>query len=79
MLKCQLTCCPTGSSPTPSTPDEPLTNAKLWDQVLEKQPGNGDKKNGDVLYEYPRKVRRVREAASWWISCGLIDVTVDNE
>ncbi|TYZ65248.1 hypothetical protein PybrP1_012344 [[Pythium] brassicae (nom. inval.)] len=44
------------STPTPPPPvDEPLTNAKLWDQVLQSQPGNGDKKNGDVLYEYPRK------------------------
>lgn len=36
--------------------DEPLTNEKLWDSVLKNQPEQGDKKNGDLLYEYPRKV-----------------------
>uniref|UniRef100_K3W7N6 Transmembrane protein 223 n=1 Tax=Globisporangium ultimum (strain ATCC 200006 / CBS 805.95 / DAOM BR144) TaxID=431595 RepID=K3W7N6_GLOUD len=35
--------------------DAPLTNEKLWDSVLKNQPEQGDKKNGDLLYEYPRK------------------------
>lgn len=36
--------------------DEPLTNEKLWDSVLKNQPEQGEQKNGDLLYEYPRKV-----------------------
>ncbi|RLN74037.1 hypothetical protein BBJ28_00000362 [Nothophytophthora sp. Chile5] len=36
--------------------DEPMTNEKLWDKVLVNHPEQDDLPNGDLLYEYPRKV-----------------------
>jgi hypothetical protein len=44
---------------------EPLTNKKIWDQVLAQHPEEKDSPNSDLLYEYSRKV-----------SCHLISITV---
>lgn len=38
--------------------EEPLTNKKLWNEVLANHPEQNDRQNGDLLYEYPRKVRQ---------------------
>ncbi|KAF1320501.1 Transmembrane protein, partial [Globisporangium splendens] len=46
---------PDAKSDSEREDDAPLTNEKLWDSVLKNQPEQGDKKNGDLLYEYPRK------------------------
>ncbi|RLN70246.1 hypothetical protein BBJ28_00004277 [Nothophytophthora sp. Chile5] len=35
---------------------EPMTNEKLWGKVLANHPEQDDLPNGDLLYEYPRKV-----------------------
>ncbi|TMW60791.1 hypothetical protein Poli38472_000833 [Pythium oligandrum] len=40
---------------TQSKKEEPLTNEKLWDRVLSDHPEHDDRKNSDLLYEYPRK------------------------
>ncbi|KAJ8535020.1 hypothetical protein ON010_g13717 [Phytophthora cinnamomi] len=50
------------SAPTEQEPkkdeEEELTNSKLWDKVLENHPEHQEQQGGDLLYEYPRKVRR---------------------
>ncbi|DAZ93318.1 TPA: hypothetical protein N0F65_003269 [Lagenidium giganteum] len=56
-----------------SAKDEPVavSNKAVWDKVLVKEGKDSDPKNGDLLYEYPRKVLFALDASARWVRLTL--------